>query len=110
MRTISIEELQPGMVLAQPALNDKRQVLLGAGINITEKHVSVLRNFQIMEVTVEGDAPPEPPIDPQLLSKVEAVMRPAFVRANLKHSAIQELYRQALLVRVRRAARGGFRG
>jgi len=110
MRIIPIDDLQAGMVLAQPALNDKRQVLLGAGIKVTDKHISVLRNFNVMEVTVEGEAPPEAPIDPNLLAKIEDLMRPAFTRANLKHPMMQELYRQALMARVRRAARGAGNG
>ncbi len=107
MRIIVIEELQPGMVLAKPAVNAKNQVLLGAGIAVTPRHLEVLRNFGVLEVAVEGDAPPEPPIDPRLLNQVEDEMRPAFARANLRHPAMQELYRLALLARVRRAARGG---
>jgi hypothetical protein len=107
MRIIVIEDLQAGMVLAKPAVNTKGQVLLGAGIPVTGKHLEVLRNFGVVEVAVEGDAPPEPPIDPRLLDQVENAMRPAFARANLKHPAMQEIYRLALMVRVRRAARGG---
>lgn len=107
MRLIVIEELQPGMVLAKPATNPKNQVLLGAGIAVTEKHIEVMRNFGVVEVSVEGDAPPEPPIDPRLLEQIENALRPAFSRTNLKHPAIQEIYRQALMVRIRRAARGG---
>lgn len=107
MRLIVIEDLQPGMILHKPATNPKNQVLLGAGIAVTEKHIETLRNFGVVEVAVEGEAPVEPPIDPRLLEEVESVMRPAFSRANLKHPAVQEIYREALKARLRRAARGG---
>jgi len=55
MMVLAIEELKPGMVLAEAARNHQEQLLLEAGRKITEKSIRVFKSWGIRRVAVRLD-------------------------------------------------------
>ena len=53
MGAINIRNLKPGMVLASPVRNLQGVMILGEGIEITHKHLSMLKSWGPLEVDVE---------------------------------------------------------
>lgn len=54
MGCLGVEFLEPGMVLAQDVRAGTGVVLLGAGVEITERHIQIFRSWGVNEVDVEG--------------------------------------------------------
>ncbi|MBM2813582.1 MAG: hypothetical protein HW421_344 [Ignavibacteria bacterium] len=54
-KVISTEDIQDGMVLAEPLINNFGQTLLPAGITLGTKHVKTLKTWNIFTVSVKGD-------------------------------------------------------
>ncbi len=52
---VSIEELQDGMVLAEPVINNFGQTLLPSGIKLNAKHKVILKTWNIDSVYVQSD-------------------------------------------------------
>ena len=54
MGIISVEKVEPGMVLAEKVLTPKNMMLLPEGVTITEGHMVTFRTWGITEVNVIG--------------------------------------------------------
>lgn len=54
MTTLNIKDLKPGMILASPVYNLQGVMILGKGIDITNKHLSMLKSWGTLEVDVEN--------------------------------------------------------
>jgi hypothetical protein len=112
MAIIPIEDLEVGMKLAADIKNHLGQVLLGAGREITEKGLKVLKAWGITEADIEGLGKEKAPgqeatrMDPALIREAEARLREQFRRTNLEHPFVQELFRLATLRMVRRQSPG----
>jgi hypothetical protein len=52
--SIPLERLEPGMVLAEPIFNRFGQVLLNKGVQISDRHLNVLKTWGIPKVLIEG--------------------------------------------------------
>jgi hypothetical protein len=62
-RQIDVETVQSGMILAEPVVNRHGQVLLGAGVALTDRHITVLKTWGLRSVVIEGgDADTEPEV------------------------------------------------
>jgi hypothetical protein len=61
--TVTIEQLKPGMVLAEPIFNRFNQVLLNKGVAITDRHLNVLSTWGIPRVIIEGGEREETPLE-----------------------------------------------
>lgn len=71
MSVVNIDDLKPGMVLAEPVRNHQDQVLLEAGRKVTAKTIRVFKSWGIRRVAVKsgaagergapGPAQPSPP-------------------------------------------------
>lgn len=59
VKTVAIDGIESGMILAKPIVNNFGQVLLGSGVTLGEKHVRLLKTWSIefvdIEVTDESD-------------------------------------------------------
>lgn len=53
--TIPIEDIEEGMILAEPVLNNFGQTLLQPGVNLSEKHKNILKTWNIRLVSVKTD-------------------------------------------------------
>lgn len=54
MGIISVDKVEPGMVLAEKVLTPKNMMLLPEGVTITEGHMVTFRTWGITEVNIVG--------------------------------------------------------
>lgn len=54
-RTISIDSIEPGMVLAEPVRSINGGILLGQGCTLSEAYINKLQMMDLVEVVVEGE-------------------------------------------------------
>jgi hypothetical protein len=52
--TITVAEIEDGMVLHSPIKNNSGQVLLSAGMTLMKSHANILKTWNIYSLTVEG--------------------------------------------------------
>jgi hypothetical protein len=55
---LNIEDLKPGMILAEPVHSHQEVLLLGAGVKITKKNIRIFKSWGINRVFVKGELPP----------------------------------------------------
>ena len=107
MGRILLGALKPGMKLAGDVTERSGRVLLKAEIEITEKHLSILKKWGVTEVDAIGTAEDSPveevhPIDPSILREAEVKAEALFRHTDRKHPAICELLRLCSLRIARR--------
>lgn len=54
MGTLAIEFVEPGMVLSRDVRGSSGLVILGAGAEITERHIQIFKSWGVNEVEVKG--------------------------------------------------------
>lgn len=54
-RYLSINELVPGMITAEPVLNRYGQTILGRGVVLEAEHMTRLKTWGIMHVCIKSD-------------------------------------------------------
>ncbi len=54
-RLISIDEIEPGMVLKKSIKNNFGQILLSEDVCLTTKHILILKTWNILSVYIESD-------------------------------------------------------
>ena len=55
MISLNIEDLKPGMILAQPVRNHQGVLLLEAGAKITKKNIRIFKSWGVSEIVIKGD-------------------------------------------------------
>ena len=55
MNKLSIEDVKPGMVLAQPVRNHQGVLLLEAGARITKKNIRIFKSWGVFEISIKSD-------------------------------------------------------
>lgn len=48
------ENIQEGMILAEPILNNYGQILIGAGVELKDRHKKVLKTWNIQSVLIHN--------------------------------------------------------
>ena len=103
---VSIENIEIGMVLASDVHDRSGRMLLGAGSELTQKHLVIFRTWGVPEADIAGQGSdvtaeqiPED-VDPLELAAVEQALAPLFRHTNRFHPAIIELMRLAALRKV----------
>jgi hypothetical protein len=95
-RIIALAMVKPGMVLGEAAsAND--QVLLATGTTLTVAHLALLNSRGVRSLSVAVADDQRVPVDTKLVMAMDRSLRPRFVCTDLKHPAIKEIYRIALL-------------
>jgi hypothetical protein len=57
VKVIKTDEIEEGMILAHPVLNGFRQVLLTAGTVLNRKHLTILKTWNVYNISItEGDS------------------------------------------------------
>lgn len=102
MRKLRLNQLAPGMKLAQDVVNFSGQVLLYKGIPIQPKDVKNFKAWGILEVAVENSSLDSSPlennrIDTKLLVEAQGEISDLFQHSNLSHPVISELMRLSTL-------------
>lgn len=109
MAKMVLDKLEPGMVLAADVHDRAGRMLLGAGGELTAKHLVIFRTWGVEEVEIAGfdDLPggegESGEISSESTAAAEAALVPLFSTANREHPALVELFRLAVL---RRAQHG----
>jgi hypothetical protein len=62
--TISVAEIQPGMVLAEAAQDARGRLLAPAGMILTRRHQRQMRQWGVAVVAIHAASAPERAIDP----------------------------------------------
>lgn len=106
MGKVAIENIETGMVLASDVHDRAGRMLLGAGAELTQKHLVIFRTWGVLEADIEGhgsdDSADQIPsdVDPLELAAAEQELAPLFKHTNRSHPAIIELMRIAALRKV----------
>ncbi len=58
-KTIALESVEKDMILDKPILNNFGQVLLGAGVTLEEKHIRLLKTWNIAFIDIEDATTPD---------------------------------------------------
>ncbi|NVL91299.1 MAG: hypothetical protein HWN69_10000 [Desulfobacterales bacterium] len=112
MGIINLEDIQPGMILDAEVKDRSGRLLLGAGSEITEKHLRIFKMWGVTEADIRGIEKEEiavetaAEIDPLLLQEAEAQGRELFHHTDLEHPFIKELFRLFTLRMVRQKSGG----
>lgn len=101
MTILNLDDLTAGMVLQSDAKHHTGQVLLKAGVELTEKHLKIFHTWGLTEADVEGDdlspGGKQSDLDPAALAKAEIHARERFQHTDLTQLAMAELFRLTVL-------------
>ncbi|NTV51065.1 MAG: hypothetical protein HGB32_15270 [Geobacteraceae bacterium] len=106
MGKVAVENIETGMVLASDVHDRSGRMLLGAGAELTQKHLVIFRTWGVLEADIVGHGSDETAdqipvdVDPLELAAAEEALAPLFRHTNLNHPAIVELKRFAALRKV----------
>jgi len=98
MGVINLEDLQPGMVLAEDARHLNGRILLNSGTELTEKHIHIFKSWGLMEASIEGITKEEinaksiEHISPEILKEAEEEIRRRFCHTELTHPFVADLF------------------
>lgn len=105
-RIIPFSLAQPGMVLAEAAAADG-QVLLAVGTALTAAQIGMLDKRGVRSLTIAlPPAQAQTGMGARQVLELDRVLRPRFVRCDMQHPVIKEIYRLALMRRVQHAMQG----
>lgn len=104
-RIIPLSQAQAGQVLGEAASADG-QVLLAAGTTVTQGHLDMLATRGVRTLAIAVPAEHHAAINTKLVLATDRLLRPRFVRTDLQHPAMKEIYRLALMRRLHLLARG----
>jgi hypothetical protein len=106
---VTLDNLTPLMVLGADVRDRSGRLLLGAGTEVTERHLHILRTWGVVEVEIVGiedgctDTETLETLDQELLESIERTITPIFYHTDRDHPAIRELMR----MRITREAKSG---
>lgn len=109
MGMVAVDNLEVGMVLAADVKDRNGRMLLGAGAELTQKHLVIFRTWGIDEVDIAGidyaetETPLPAELDPAAVAAAEQLVAPLFCHAGTGHPALKELLR---LAAIRKAQHG----
>lgn len=78
MGHLSIDFLEPGMVLARDVRGSTGIVLLGAGAEISERHIEIFRRWGVTDVEIKGTD--QDALNTQVLLKLDSEKQAAIER------------------------------
>jgi hypothetical protein len=103
MRHVDTGELQAGMVLAEAVRGPRGDVLLGEGVELSERHLKAFKTWGIRTVVVEGEESAQPgtsaaatELPPELLAQARAAIAARFARAGTGHPLLAFLSEEAV--------------
>jgi hypothetical protein len=97
-KIISCDEIEQGMILAQPILNKFGQILLPANVELQKKHSQLLKTWGITTVTIKGggDEDKEIEISEEMRALIEDTLKQKILWQPM-NSFEKELYQLAFL-------------
>lgn len=104
-RIIPLSLAQPGMVLAEAVAADG-QTLMAAGLTLGAAHVAMLTKRGVRSLSIVHTQP-QTGLGARQILEIDRALRPRFIRTDMRHPMIKELYRLALTRQVQQAMLGG---
>jgi len=108
MGRISIDNLQPGMILDEDALAGGN-TLLTAGSTLSAKHIDILRSWGVMDAEIKGisnadiGAGEMEQFDIEMVKIFEDQLRPLYALNDEKDAFISELLRVSTLYNIEKS-------
>jgi hypothetical protein len=99
MGMVQTGSLQEGMILQAEVKDRTGRILLGAGQELTKRHIRLFKMWGVIEADIQGvdqeeiSAQEAKTIDPMALQEAEQKTRELFARAGMDHPAMKELAR-----------------
>ncbi len=106
MGKVAIENIEAGMILAGDVHDRSGRMLLGAGSELTHKHLVIFHTWGVLEADITGVGDDEAAdhiptgVDLQELAAAERAVATLFRHTKQDHPAIVELMRLAALRKV----------
>lgn len=103
MGLTQIDNLEVGMTLANDVHDRAGRLLLGTGVELSKKHLTILRTWGVLEVDIVGteddDQGSHLPAEITLeqLDAAMAALAPLFCNSDMQHPVMRELLRLAAL-------------
>ncbi len=103
MGLVKINQISPGMALAEDLRDSRGRFLLASGAGLTARHIRVLKMWGVIEANIEGIAAEDVEdtatreIDPALMEMAEKIVCRRFRYSGTDHPATQELFRLCTL-------------
>ncbi len=97
---IILNDITPGMTLAQDVQDTQGRILLRAGVELTERHIRIMKTWGVADADIKNISSQEAEdqsmaqLDPIALKKAEVKANKLFKQSNLNHPIVHELYRQ----------------
>jgi len=108
MGSLNLDDIQPGMTLADDVKDKSGRILLTAGQKVTDKHLKIFKMWGILEADItdnkdDGAPKVEPEIDPLPNGEVQKEADEFFRHTDLDHPAVKEMYRLCIARIVRKS-------
>jgi putative nucleotidyltransferase with HDIG domain len=95
MALVKVDNLDPGMVLAQDVLDQNAKLLPAKGQTIDDKHIGIMKMRGIFEVEIDGldqeDSKSRETVNPERLEQVGQALKKKFQAIDIAHPAIKEV-------------------
>lgn len=105
MAHIRVKELQEGMVLSGDVCDQNGRFLIGAGCELTQKHIRALQSWGVITVDIEGDGVSDEArldeIPDNIRLQIETTTQEHFRHTDLDHPFMRALYDAAIQVKAR---------
>lgn len=74
------------------------QLLIGAGVVLSDKHIRILKTWGVHTIAILGDdeTTEEVVVSEELYKSIEAELKPYFVHANLENPIINYLFAESI--------------
>lgn len=100
MQLLRLDEVQPGMILARSLFDDKGQILLGKGIDLSESYLVRLKSLGISQLAVEApgteDIQIETLISDRLRQQAASQVKKEFNKPRLDMEAVNKMVNDLL--------------
>jgi len=98
-----IDNLEVGMILAKDVHDRAGRLLLGSGVELSQKHLTIFRTWGVLEVDIAGsedgdqNSPLPAEITTEQMEAAMAALEPLFINSDREHPVIRELHRLAVI-------------
>ncbi len=113
MSLVKINQIKPGMVLAEDLKDRHGRFLLPSGAILTKKHIRTLKMWGVIEANIEGTITENIldnvicELDPASIEMAEKFVRERFCYSNTDHPVTQELFRCCTLLKAEERQNSG---
>lgn len=96
---VNLEDLVPGMVLAEDAVHMNGRILLSAGSCLTERHIKIFKTWGLTEALIRGGDDDQAGsktlenISPETIQQATQAIKPYFDQLDRNSEVVAELFK-----------------